>query len=349
MARFKLYLDKDVVTAAHERVSHIYDIFDNVLVMFSGGKDSLATLEVTRQEAERRGRLPLDVVFLDEEIIPPHVVDTVMHFREQDWVRMHWLTVPLKNQKYVLGTVEDVVMWDENREHVRERPEWGITGEPGKIYRQHEMDNFVAHVTGLRGRLAFMLGIRAAESLIRFRSVVNKLNENYICASTYARVKLCKPIYDWLDDDIFKYCHELGLPLSEVYRAQWLAGDRMRVATPLHAEARHQNKIARWAPEYVEAIRRVFPDFDTQLRYEKQTDVRARIKPYVSRGMDGAEAFINDYIEQPNQREQAMKQFRTYRALHRRDPEAYPVEHFLKAISTGVVRKMVLGVNRGKA
>ena len=349
MARFKFYLDIDVLTAARQRVSHIYDTFDNVLVMFSGGKDSMATLEVTREEAERRGRLPLDVVFLDEEIIPPQVVDTVKWYREQDWLRMHWLTVPLKNQKYVLGTIEDIVMWGEGRDHVRERPKWGITGEPGMIYRQHEMDGFVAKVVGLKGRLAFMLGIRAAESLIRFRSVVNKLNQNYICASTDARVKICKPIYDWLDDDIFKFLHEQGLPLSEVYRAQWLAGDRMRVATPLHAEARHQNKIAAWAPEYVDRIRAIFPDFGTQLRYEKQADPRKRIAPYVSQGIDGAEHFINDYIVEPTQRDQAMKQFKQYRVLHGRDPEAYPVAHFLKAISTGVVRKMVLGVTKARA
>ena len=34
------YLDKDVLTAARERISYIFDNFEKIIVSVSGGKDS---------------------------------------------------------------------------------------------------------------------------------------------------------------------------------------------------------------------------------------------------------------------------------------------------------------------
>lgn len=70
MARIRKYIDIDVVTAATQRVAHCFDVFDSIAVMFSGGKDSLVTLELCRREAEKRGKLPLNVVFRDVILSP---------------------------------------------------------------------------------------------------------------------------------------------------------------------------------------------------------------------------------------------------------------------------------------
>ena len=47
------------------------------------------------------------------------------------------------------------------------------------------------------GKVAIVNGIRADESIVRYRSVVNKITENYIAKSFSPRATLCKPIYDW--------------------------------------------------------------------------------------------------------------------------------------------------------
>jgi predicted phosphoadenosine phosphosulfate sulfurtransferase len=61
MARVRRYLEKDVLTAARERIHHIADTHDTLAVCFSGGKDSLAALHLTRQVLAERGQDTVNV------------------------------------------------------------------------------------------------------------------------------------------------------------------------------------------------------------------------------------------------------------------------------------------------
>ena len=42
MARQRNFIDTNVLTEAKKRINHIYDLHDNVVSSFSGGKDSAA-------------------------------------------------------------------------------------------------------------------------------------------------------------------------------------------------------------------------------------------------------------------------------------------------------------------
>ena len=59
----------NVWEAALERTRHAFQLFDHLFVSFSGGKDSTCVLNVALTVARELDRLPLRVVFFDEECI----------------------------------------------------------------------------------------------------------------------------------------------------------------------------------------------------------------------------------------------------------------------------------------
>jgi predicted phosphoadenosine phosphosulfate sulfurtransferase len=69
------------VDAARQRIRHVYDTFDTVCVQFSGGKDSTAVLHLAREVHEERGLGPVKVIFRDEEMVSPTVIDYVERVR----------------------------------------------------------------------------------------------------------------------------------------------------------------------------------------------------------------------------------------------------------------------------
>ena len=59
----KTYLDINVYEATQKRLKYIFDEFDNILVAFSGGKDSGGLLSLTYQYAKKHKQLSKMVAF----------------------------------------------------------------------------------------------------------------------------------------------------------------------------------------------------------------------------------------------------------------------------------------------
>ena len=53
----KTYNNKDVYTAAKERIEYIFDEFEHICISFSGGKDSGTVLNMCIDEARKRKRI----------------------------------------------------------------------------------------------------------------------------------------------------------------------------------------------------------------------------------------------------------------------------------------------------
>jgi predicted phosphoadenosine phosphosulfate sulfurtransferase len=276
---------------------------------------------------------PLDVVFRDEELIPDEVIDFVDGYRRQPWIKMVWFAVPLESTKYVLGVCHSYVQWQVGRPWVRPKPPWAesLPDGDGRVFDQYSMDAFTAK--RYRGKIAFVTGIRAAESIMRYRASVNKLNENYITAAADGarHVNLCKPLFDWEENDVFRYFYDRKITYCPIYDTQMWAGTSLRVSTPLHAEsAKKFDRVRTQTPDFYERLIAVFPEMLAHERYYRELD-RDTIRERYGQTYEGVRAWIEENIDDEANHKKAVERYVAVLKRAQHSPLAYPPRHLLMA------------------
>ena len=241
--RKKQTVEQDVWSLAIERMNYIFDMFDEIVVSFSGGKDSTAVLNVALTVAEERGRLPLRVVFYDEEAIPYETEQYVRRVSQDPRVNLEWYCLPLELRNacsrrqpvWYSWALEDKDKW------VRPLPPEAITTHPLLDGLQpHERLGWAefAPVLARGNSTAFLLGIRATESMVRQRAVSMKKIDNYI-VNFKTGVAKCYPIYDWQTADVWTAPAKYGWDYNRAYDLMEMLGikpDMQRCAPPFGEE-----------------------------------------------------------------------------------------------------------------
>ena len=347
----KSFIDTNVLEEAKKRLHHVYDVFDSVLVAFSGGKDSLATLHLAREVSLERGDdRPIKVVFRDEELIPDAVIEFVDEYRQKDWIDLRWYCVPLESTKYILGVSTRYIQWDWDRAWLRPKPDYSLTLESlnlpaNLVLDQYSMDTLVAE--GEKGKVAIITGVRASESLMRFRAMTAKLSENYI-NNIDKRIATVKPIFDWHENDVFRYFYDREIRYCAIYDSQLLSREPLRVSTPLHAErAKRIGNTRCYAPMFYDQLLQLFPEMAVQERYYNELDREGLLERY-GQSLDGVQAWVEDTIEEESQRAKALKEIRALRIKSVATPESYPPDYVLSQFMAGAYKRSITALSKAQ-
>lgn len=241
----KLYLQKNILQAAQERISWIFSNFKTVVVSVSGGKDSTVTFELAWRHAQEIGR-DVHVFFLDQEAEYQATIDTVRAIYGRPGVIPHWWQSPFKTTNATSYENPLLYAWGEGEEWMRDRESESFKDEVPLKQHSQNRDTFY-HMAEYAEALwdegtALLLGLRSEESLNRYGAVTRNpgiADVKWTSKSTGKAIK-CYPIYDWTFEDIWTYIGNENIPYNRVYDWMYAKGfniPEMRVSNLVHEKA----------------------------------------------------------------------------------------------------------------
>lgn len=228
----KIYLNQNVFDAALDRMRRLFDEFENIVVNFSGGKDSTVTLNLALIVAEEKGRLPLNVMFIDQEAEWQSVIDYIRLTLNDPRIKPYWLQVPIKIFNATSAADPWLHCWRDGDEWIREK-------EPNSIHQNvYGTDRFTAMFTKFgehhfpNAPMCNLGGVRAEESPARLSGLTSYATYKDI---TWGKVENKKinhyvfyPLYDWSYTDIWKAIHDNQWPYCPLYDSQYQYGIQVR-------------------------------------------------------------------------------------------------------------------------
>lgn len=340
--QIKSNIDIDVLTASSERINHIINNFDEIWIAFSGGKDSLVTLELFDRIYKERGMTKkLNVFFRDEEFISDDIVEFVEAKMNSGRFNFKYYVIQQHSQIYILGETSTVIQWDKARKHIRPIPDFAIEDDSDLIHDETTFERFI--FAGNTNRIAIVTGVRADESLTRLRSIVNnkKMGDQcYIAQSSLQNVRICKPIYDWTEGDVFKYMYDERIDYCHTYDIQMFAGKPLRVASAIHPEAARQfHKLRGMYPVMYQQLVDMFPKLLLQERYHNDYDMYVAIENYEP-SWNGIVKYIMDTHTSPVERSKILRYVKSCRKIRENKKSTknfggYPLLYVFKTVVKG--------------
>jgi len=249
MNPFRIYGDKNVLEAAKARIGWVYDNFPNVVTTTSGGKDSVINFHLALEVARAKGRLPLNVMFLDQEIEWQASIDVIRAKMEHPDVKPMWMQIPFKLFNSTSQSEHWLYCWDPAKKDRWMRPQESYS------YKENvfKMDRFNPLLTEIpsvlfnRQPVAILGGVRCEESPGRTLGLTTAAAYKWVTwgkvHSHKHKVYLFYPLYDWHTSDVWKAIHDHGWQYNRIYDAYYQYGmgiKQMRISN-FHHETSVQN------------------------------------------------------------------------------------------------------------
>lgn len=240
----KIYLQKNVLEAAFERLEIIFNDFDNVYFSVSAGKDSSVMVQLANMVAKRLNK-KFDILFIDLEGQYKNTIDHVYELKKLSQVKTFYhiaLPIALRNAVSVLQP--KWICWEEESKHlwIRGMPKDSINIHncPFKWFKKgQEFEEFVLQFANwykqnCKGKVACGIGIRTDESLNRFRTITFQKNkETYKNYNWTTRIKYSNkvldvynfyPIYDFKVEDIWGTVCKFNFHYNKIYDLMYKNG-----------------------------------------------------------------------------------------------------------------------------
>lgn len=266
----KIYISSvNVYDAANFRVDFIFKNFERIYLSFSGGKDSGVMLNLVIDYMRKNEiKEKIGIMILDNEANYEYSL-TFMHSileKNLDLLDVYWCCLPITLPCTVSSYATEWQCWgtrDEKR-WIRPMPKQpyivNVKNCPFGDWFKEDMsydefwDEFGDWYSQGK-KTACLIGIRADESLNRFRAIMNdrKVTTGGMDWTKKKRdnkyqVFNCYPIYDWKTQDIWVGNAKFDWEYNQLYDIFWKAGltiAQMRVASPFMSESKSSLNLYR--------------------------------------------------------------------------------------------------------
>ena len=211
----KLHLQKNVFDAALDRLQELYEQDHTIVISQSGGKDSTVCMELAIMAADAAGKLPINVIHRDEEILFPNTYEYLDRVANRPEVNMHHVYAgqPVVNVFNRLNPYwwifDDRISQDE---WVRQPPDYAYKIEELNINALVTKERFP---TAEGKDLFACIGLRVQESPNRRMGLFS--SKGHITKENKEGVKYVRPIYDWTDGDVWKAIQDFKWDYNHAY------------------------------------------------------------------------------------------------------------------------------------
>ncbi|TWW13581.1 phosphoadenosine phosphosulfate sulfurtransferase [Dellaglioa algida] len=262
----KKYLDINVYDAAQERINYLFEEFDDVYISFSGGKDSGTVFNLLVDKARKLNK-KFSVLYVDMEGMYKNTVDYVEEMIDDNMDVLndiHWVCLPFYGDNSSSSIEPIWNFWDPKKNDlwIREMPDKPYVinvDNYNSIFGELNLDKRFGQFVEWYGKWRFnkygnsvnVMGIRAQESLNRWRAVTSKKVNRYKghnwTVANKGSVTNAYPIYDWLAEDDWIYFAKFNKKYNKAYDLFYRAGvplSAMRIDEPFGVE--ELNGIKLW-------------------------------------------------------------------------------------------------------
>jgi len=251
----KTRLSINVLEAAKQRIKWTFDKFEEIYLSFSAGKDSTVMLHLVVEEARKRKK-KIGVLLVDLEGQYKLTIEHAQAMREEyrDIIDFYWICLPISLRNAVSVYEPKWTCWDKEKKEdwIRTLPDRCINNEDyfEFFYKDMEFEEFVPLFGEwfAQGKsCACFVGIRADESLNRFRTIASRSKvtkeQKQFTTKVTDNVFNVYPLYDWKTDDIwiyhgknpekrynhlYDYMHKAGLTIHQQRICQPYGDDQRR-------------------------------------------------------------------------------------------------------------------------